>query len=639
MHTDTHPDSGSATHPGHAPQGSGFSLVVAAIGVVFGDIGTSPLYTLKEAFSPHYGLVNDHDTVLGVLSLAFWALMIVVTLKYVTIIMRADNDGEGGIMALMSLARRTLRNGSRAAYVVGILGIFGASLFFGDGVITPAISVMGAVEGLEIAAPSLHPFIVPITIVVLLAVFAAQRFGTAKVGKVFGPVTTLWFLSLAAIGLWNIFDAPEVLKAFNPWWGMRFFMDHGWHGIFILGAVVLVVTGGEALYADMGHFGARPIRLAWYWFVLPCLLLNYLGQGALVLSQPDAVKNPFFEAVPPWALYPMIVLATMAAVIASQAVITGAFSVSRQAMQLGYIPRMQIKHTSHDTIGQIYIPGINWGLMVMVIGLVLAFRSSTNLAVAYGISVSATMFIDTLLLAIVARALWPKWRGWVLPLCGVFLLVDASFVIANGAKFFDGAWFPVVLGVLVFLLMRTWRRGRELLQEEIRKDGINLDAFLPGLMLAPPVRVPGTAVFLTADPTVVPHALMHNLKHNKVLHERNVFLTVETLQVPYVPAGKRLKIDAIGDEFYRVIVKFGFMETPDVPLALMRSCDQGGIYFDPMDTTYFASRETIVPSAHRGMPVWRDKLFAFMHRNAASATGFFRIPGNRLVELGAQVEI
>ncbi len=639
MHTETSPDPGSTAHPGHASQGSGFSLVVAAIGVVFGDIGTSPLYTLKEAFSPHYGLVNDHDTVLGVLSLAFWALMIVVTLKYVTIIMRADNDGEGGIMALMSLARRTLRNGSRAAYVVGIFGIFGASLFFGDGVITPAISVMGAVEGLEVAAPSLHPFIVPITIVVLLAVFAAQRFGTAKVGKVFGPVTTLWFLSLAAIGLWNIFDAPEVLKAFNPWWSVRFFMDHGWHGIFILGAVVLVVTGGEALYADMGHFGARPIRLAWYWFVLPCLLLNYLGQGALVLSQPDAVENPFFEAVPQWALYPMIVLATMAAVIASQAVITGAFSVSRQAMQLGYIPRMQIKHTSHDTIGQIYIPGINWALMVMVIGLVLAFRSSTNLAVAYGISVSATMFIDTLLLALVARALWPKWRSWVLPLCGVFLLVDASFVIANGAKFFDGAWFPVVLGLLVFLLMRTWRRGRELLQEEIRKDGINLDAFLPGLMLAPPVRVPGTAVFLTADPTVVPHALMHNLKHNKVLHERNVFLTVETLQVPYVPAGKRLKIDAIGDEFYRVIVKFGFMETPDVPLALMRSCDQGGIYFDPMDTTYFASRETIVPSAHRGMPVWRDKLFAFMHRNAASATGFFRIPGNRLVELGAQVEI
>ncbi len=639
MHTETSPDPGSTAHPGHASQGSGFSLVVAAIGVVFGDIGTSPLYTLKEAFSPHYGLVNDHDTVLGVLSLAFWALMIVVTLKYVTIIMRADNDGEGGIMALMSLARRTLRNGSRAAYVVGIFGIFGASLFFGDGVITPAISVMGAVECLEVAAPSLHPFIVPITIVVLLAVFAAQRFGTAKVGKVFGPVTTLWFLSLAAIGLWNIFGAPEVLKAFNPWWSVRFFMDHGWHGIFILGAVVLVVTGGEALYADMGHFGARPIRLAWYWFVLPCLLLNYLGQGALVLSQPDAVENPFFEAVPQWALYPMIVLATMAAVIASQAVITGAFSVSRQAMQLGYIPRMQIKHTSHDTIGQIYIPGINWALMVMVIGLVLAFRSSTNLAVAYGISVSATMFIDTLLLALVARALWPKWRSWVLPLCGVFLLVDASFVIANGAKFFDGAWFPVVLGLLVFLLMRTWRRGRELLQEEIRKDGINLDAFLPGLMLAPPVRVPGTAVFLTADPTVVPHALMHNLKHNKVLHERNVFLTVETLQVPYVPAGKRLKIDAIGDEFYRVIVKFGFMETPDVPLALMRSCDQGGIYFDPMDTTYFASRETIVPSAHRGMPVWRDKLFAFMHRNAASATGFFRIPGNRLVELGAQVEI
>ncbi|GHH49311.1 putative potassium transport system protein kup [[Pseudomonas] boreopolis] len=613
--------------------------MLAAIGVVFGDIGTSPLYTLKEAFSPHYGLNSDHDTVLGVLSLAFWALMITVTLKYVTIIMRADNEGEGGIMALMALAQRTLRKGSRSAYVVGILGIFGASLFFGDGVITPAISVMGAVEGLEVAAPSLHPFIVPITVAVLVLVFMAQRFGTAKVGKVFGPITSLWFLSIGLIGAWNIVDAPEVLKAFNPWWGVRFFMDHGWHGIFILGAVVLAVTGGEALYADMGHFGAKPIRHAWYFFVLPCLLLNYLGQGALVLVHPAALKNPFFEAVPGWALYPMIVLATLAAVIASQAVITGAYSVARQAMQLGYIPRMLVKHTSHETIGQIYVPGINWMLAAMVISLVLIFRSSTNLAVAYGISVSMTMLIDTLLLALVARALWPRWRRWVLPLCVVFFLIELAFVIANGAKLLQGAWFPLVLGIVVFTLMRTWRRGRALLREEIRKDGIKIDSFLPGLMLAPPARVPGTAVFLTADPMVVPHALMHNLKHNKVLHERNVFLNVETLPIPYAPAEKRLKIESIGDEFYRVYVRFGFMETPDVPLALMRSCDHGGIYFDPMDTTFFASRETIVASANRGMPIWRDKLFALMHRNAAPATGFFRIPGNRLVELGAQIEI
>ena len=626
-------------HNGHGNVGLA-GLVVGAIGVVFGDIGTSPLYTLKEAFTPHYGLVANHDTVLGILSLIFWALMIVVTLKYVTIIMRADNEGEGGIMALMALAQRTLPKGSRSAYAVGILGIFGASLFFGDGVITPAITTLSAIEGLEVAAPQLHRFIVPITVLVLVALFATQRFGTAKVGRVFGPITLLWFASLAAIGLVNIGDAPEVLKAFNPLWAVRFFGEHGWHGIFILGAVVLAVTGGEALYADMGHFGARPIRYGWYLFVLPSLMLNYLGQGALLLQDPLAAKNPFYLAVPEWALYPMIVLATAAAVIASQAVITGAYSVARQAMQLGYIPRMAIKHTSKETIGQIYIPAINWTLMLAVIALVLAFRTSTALASAYGVSVSGTMLIDTMLLALVARTMWPKARRWVLPLCVLFAIIEIAFLIANGVKFLDGAWFPVVLGIVVFTVLRTWRRGRELLHAEIRKEGIQLDTFLPGLMLAPPTRVPGTAVFMTAQTGVVPHALLHNLKHNKVLHERNVFLTVDTMNVPYAPKEKRLKIESIGGEdFYRVVIKFGFMETPDVPLALMRSCDKGGIHFDPMDTTYFASRETVVASRHRGMPVWRDKLFAVMHRNAAPATGFFRIPGNRLVELGAQVEI
>ena len=629
---------------GHG-QGKGLAgLVVGAIGVVFGDIGTSPLYTLKEAFSPHFaqrlGMVVDQATVLGMLSLVFWALMIVVTAKYVTIIMRADNQGEGGIMALMALAQRTLAKGSRSAYVVGILGIFGASMFFGDSVITPAITVLGAVEGLEIAAPGLHRFIVPLSVVILVLVFLAQRFGTEKVGRVFGPVMLVWFFSLAAIGIYNIVKAPAVVAALNPMWGMRFFMEHGMLSVMILGVVVLAVTGGEALYADMGHFGARPIRHAWYFLVLPCLMLNYLGQGAFVLAHPEAVKNPFFEAVPPWALYPMIVLATMAAVIASQAVITGAYSVARQAMQLGFLPRMQIKHTSHETIGQIYVPGINWLLMIAVLAVVLMFRSSTSLATAYGISVSVTMLIDTLLLALVARALWPRWRTWVLPLCLVFFVVDVGFVVANGAKFFDGAWFPLLLGLVVFTLLRTWRRGRELLHDEVRKEGIGLDSFIPGLMLAPPVRVPGTAIFMTADKGVVPHALLHNLKHNKVLHERNVFLTVETLNIPYAPREKRLKIESIaGEDFYRVLIRFGFMEVPDVPLALMRSCDAGGTYFDPMDTTYFASRETVVASRHRGMPIWRDRLFAFMHRNAAPATGFFRIPGNRLVELGAQVEI
>ena len=633
---------GSAAHDhsqgGHAKVGLA-GLVIGAVGVVFGDIGTSPLYMLREAFSPHYGLTPDHATVFGILSLVFWAQIIVVTLKYVSIILRADNDGEGGIMALMTLVQRTLPKGSRSTYVVGLLGIFGASLFFGDAVLTPAVSVLSALEGIEIATPKLHRYIVPLSLLVLVALFVSQRFGTQKVGKVFGPITAVWFLAIAALGVMNIMRNPEVLAAFNPVWAVRFFMSHGWHGIFILGAVVLAITGGEALYADMGHFGKRPIRYAWYIFVLPALMLNYLGQGALVLGDPSAVRNPFYVGIPQWAMYPMIVLATAATVIASQAVITGTFSIARQAMQLGYIPRMTIKHTSRDTIGQIYLPGINWILMLVVIGLVLAFRTSAALTSAYGVSVAGTMFIDTILLAMVAKASWPKSRAWVLPLCVIFAIIDVAFLIANGVKFFDGAWFPVVLAIVVFTLLRTWRRGRELLHDEVQKEGIQLTSFLPGLMLAPPVRVPGTAIFMTADKGVVPHALLHNLKHNKVLHERNVFLTVETLQTPFAPPEQSLKITSISEDFWRVVIRFGFMERPDVPRALMRSCDAGGIYFDPMDTTYFASRETIVASRNRGMPVWRDLLFAFMHRNAAPATGFFRIPGNRLVELGAQVEI
>lgn len=627
---------GDSADPGKAGLAG---LMVGAIGVVFGDIGTSPLYTLREAFSPHYGLTANHDTVLGILSLVLWALMLVVTVKYVTIIMRADNEGEGGIMALMALAQRTLPKGSRSAYGVGILGVFGAALFFGDGVITPAISVLSALEGLEVVAPKLGAWVVPLTVVVLVALFASQRFGSQRVGKIFGPITGLWFLSLAALGVLNISHAPEVLKAINPMWAVEFFATHHWHGIFILGAVVLAVTGGEAIYTDMGHFGAKPIRYAWYYFVLPALVLNYMGQGALVLEDPSAIRNPFYVGVPEWARMPMVILATAATVIASQSVITGAFSVTRQAMQLGYIPRMRTTHTSRDTIGQIYIPAVNWGMMVVVIALVLAFGNSSSLATAYGVSVSGTMLIDTLLLAIVAQATWKNLRRWVLPLCVVFIIGDIAFVIANGAKIMQGGWFPLALGIVLFTLLRTWRRGRELLREEMLKGGIQLETFLPGLMLAPPVRVPGTAVFLTPDTGMVPQALLHNLKHNKVLHERNVFLTVETLKVPYAPSERRLQIDAIGDDFHRVQVRFGFMETPDVPLALMRSCDQGDIVFDPMETTYFAGHETVVASARRGMPVWRDKLFAFMHRNAAPATGFFRIPGNRLVELGSQVEI
>ena len=617
------------------------ALVAGAVGVVFGDIGTSPLYTIKEMFHPHFGLTPDPATVKGLLSLGFWSLVLVVTLKYVVVIMRADNDGEGGIMALTALAQRSLTKGSRLNYTVGILGIFGAARFFGDGMITPPITVLGAVEGLEVVSPVFTRWVVPISLVILTGLFAFQRFGTAKVGKAFGPVMITWFIVLAGFGIYNISQNPSVLAALNPFWAWHFFVTHDWHAVLILGAVVLTVTGGEALYADMGHFGKKPIRWGWFGFVLPALVLNYYGQGAVLLRHPEAVANPFYMSIPDWAQIPMLVLATTAAAVASQAVITGAFSVTRQAIQLGYLPRLHIKYTSKDTIGQIYVPSVNLMLYLAVVVLVLSFQSSGALATAYGLSVTGTMLIDTLLLAIVAYTRWPDSRRWVLPLCGVFLVIDLAFLFANGAKLVTGigAWVPLFIGITAFTMMRTWRRGRELLHGEVQKDGIRLDTFLPGLMLAPPVRVPGTAIFLTADKGVVPHALLHNLKHNKVLHERNVFLTVETMTVPYAPKKKRLKIEPIGDDFYRVVISYGFAETPDVPQALMGSCDQGGVYFDPMETTYFASRETVVARRQGGMPIWRDKLFAAMHRNAAPATGFFRIPGNRLVELGAQVEI
>ena len=625
---------------GHSKAGMA-ALVAGAVGVVFGDIGTSPLYTIKEMFNPHFGLTPNAETVKGLLSLGFWSLILVVTLKYVLVIMRADNDGEGGIMALTALAQRSLTKGSRLNYTVGILGIFGAALFFGDGMITPPITVLGAVEGLEVVSPVFTRWVVPISLVILTGLFAFQRFGTAKVGKAFGPVMITWFIVLAGFGIYNIAQNPSVLAALNPFWAWHFFVTHDWHAVLILGAVVLTVTGGEALYADMGHFGKKPIRWGWFGFVLPALVLNYYGQGAVLLRHPEAVANPFYMSIPDWAQIPMLVLATTAAAVASQAVITGAFSVTRQAIQLGYLPRLHIKYTSKDTIGQIYVPSVNLMLYLAVVVLVLSFQSSGALATAYGLSVTGTMLIDTLLLAIVAYTRWPDSRRWVLPLCGVFLVIDLAFLFANGAKLVTGigAWVPLFIGITAFTMMRTWRRGRELLHGEVQKDGIRLDTFLPGLMLAPPVRVPGTAIFLTADKGVVPHALLHNLKHNKVLHERNVFLTVETMTVPYAPKKKRLKIEPIGDDFYRVVISYGFAETPDVPQALMGSCDQGGVYFDPMETTYFASRETVVARRQGGMPIWRDKLFAAMHRNAAPATGFFRIPGNRLVELGAQVEI
>ncbi len=625
---------------GHASTGLA-ALVAGAVGVVFGDIGTSPLYTIKEMFHPHFGLTPDAATVKGLLSLGFWSLILVVTLKYVIVIMRADNEGEGGIMALTALAQRSLKQGSRLSYAVGILGIFGAALFFGDGMITPPITVLGAVEGLEVISPLFKQWVVPISLVMLTGLFAFQRFGTEKVGKLFGPVMITWFVVIAGFGLMNIASNLIVLRALNPYWAWNFFATHDWHAVLILGAVVLTVTGGEALYADMGHFGKKPIRWGWFSFVLPALVLNYYGQGAVLLRDPGAVANPFYMSIPDWAQLPMLVLATAAAMVASQAVITGAFSVTRQAIQLGYLPRLRIKYTSRDTMGQVYVPSINWMLFGAVVVLMLAFRSSGALATAYGLSVTGTMLIDTLLLAIVAYTRWPDTRKWVLPLCVMFLIIDLAFLVANGAKLFSGigAWVPLFIGISAFILMRTWRRGRELLRDAVQNEGIQLETFLDGLMLSPPVRVPGTAIFMTADKGVVPQALMHNLKHNKVLHERNVFLTVDTLKVPYAPKSERLRITTIGDNFYRVVIKFGFMEDPDVPQALMQAADCSEICIDPMDTTYFASRETVLASKHRNMPVWRDKLFALMHRNAAPATGFFHIPGNRIVELGTQVQI
>ena len=634
----------SSARDGQSPSdhagGAGFgTLMLGAIGVVFGDIGTSPLYTIKEIFSPHYGLDTGPATVLGMLSLVFWSLTIIITLKYVAVIMRADNDGEGGIMALTALAQRTFPQASRAAYVIGVLGVFGAALFFGDGVLTPAISVLSAVEGLEVAAPGLEHWVLPITIAVLLVLFATQRFGTDRVGKAFGPVIVVWFVALAALGAHNIARHPDVLRALDPQWALRFFAEHGWHGLFILGAVVLAVTGGEALYADMGHFGRKPIQAAWLCLVLPALMLNYLGQGALILTDRAALDNPFYIGMPAWAQWPMVVLATAATVIASQAVISGAYSAARQAILLGYLPRMRIRHTSHATMGQIYVPSINWMLMLGTIATVIGFGSSTALATAYGVSVTGTMLITSVLFIATMRRSrrLPRPLFWLL--AALFVLVDVAFLGANLVKFLDGAWFPILLGIAVFAILRTWARGRQLLQAEVVKDGLRLDSFLPGLMLAPPARVPGTAVFLVSQKDVVPKALLHNLKHNKVLHERNVILTVETRGVPFVRPERRLQIDVIGSDFYRATVIYGFMETPDVPLALMRASDCSAYCFDPMDTTYFASREHIVAPPKRGMPGWRDWLFGYLHRNAAAATDFFRIPSTRLVEMGAPVEI
>jgi KUP system potassium uptake protein len=612
-------------------------LVLGAIGVVYGDIGTSPLYAIKQTFGAQ-GVPPTEENVLGILSLVFWSLILVVSVKYAGFIMRADNKGEGGIMALTALAQRSVRASQRARWWIVVLGLFGASLFFGDGVITPAVTVLGAVEGLEVLAPHLNHWVVPVSALMVLLLFAVQNRGTGKVGAVFAPVMSLWFIVLAVLGVWHIARHPGVLRAMSPYYAVEFFAHEHWVAFFALGAVVLCITGAEALYADMGHYGKRPIRWSWFGLVLPALVLNYFGQGALLIANPLAAENPLYMMVPPALLIPMIVLATAAAVIASQAVISGAFSVTREAIQLGYLPRMEVRHTSRETRGQIYLPWINRMLLVLTLAVVVGFRSSENLGAAYGIAVVGTMTIDSILVMIVFRRMWHWSKPHVAAVGGLFLFVDAAFLSANADKVEHGGWFPLVLGAVIFTLMATWRRGRELVMREIKQSGLALTPFISSISAHPPLRVPGTAVFLTANLDAVPHALLHNLKHNKVLHERNVLLTVEVLETPTADADERAIVEPLGNDFYKLTLRFGFAEDPDVPEAIeaIHAC---GLPFDLMDTTFFLSRESIVATNRPGMARWRDKLFVFMQRNATPATAFFQIPGNRLIELGTQVEI
>ena len=613
------------------------TLALGALGVVYGDIGTSPLYALQSTFAASSMGVTA-DNVLGVLSLMFWSLIIIVSVKYVSFVMRADNKGEGGIMALMALAQRDVAGSKRAVWWVMALGLIGASLFYGDGVITPAISVLSAVGGLEVAAPKLARYVVPTTVAIIVLMFWLQKRGTHRVGAIFGPVMIVWFLALATLGAISIAGHPQVLWALSPHHAVAFFLRNRAQAYFDLGAIVLAVTGAEALYADMGHFGKKPIQRAWFAFVLPALVINYLGQGALLLAQPKTASNPFYFLVPAPLLYPMIVLSTVATVIASQAVISGAFSMTREAIQLGYLPRMTICHTSSVTQGQIYIPAVNRMLMLLVIAAVIGFGSSAKLGSAYGIAVTGTMSITTLLALIVARAQW-NWSLLQVIVAGTLMLtVDLAFFSANMVKVLSGGWFPLALGACVFTLMSTWKRGRGLVRSSMEEQGLVLQPFLDSLAISPPYRVTGTAVFLSAHPSHVPHALLHNLKHNKVLHAKNVIVSVETLDVAYADPGERCDVRDLGGDFHQLRLRYGFAEEPDVPETLVAS-DIPGLPFDMMETTFFSSRESLVAAEHAGMPMWRDKIFAFMARNASPATDFFRIPGNRLVELGSKVEI
>ncbi|MCY1516453.1 Low affinity potassium transport system protein kup [compost metagenome] len=623
-------------HASHSRSSVG--LLVAAVGVVYGDIGTSPLYTLKEVFIGGYGVPINHDGVLGVLSLIFWSLLWVVSLKYVLFVLRADNQGEGGVMALTTLALRAALPHPKLRAVLVIFGLIGAALFYGDSMITPAISVLSAVEGLEIAFDGIEHWVVPVSLVVLVGLFLIQKHGTERIGKLFGPVMVLWFLALAGLGAYGIWQQPEVLRAANPVWAVNFFVAHPGIGVAILGAVVLALTGAEALYADMGHFGRKPIARAWFILILPSLVLNYFGQGAAILFDPEAARNPFYLLAPGWALLPLVGLATAATVIASQAVISGAFSLTQQAIQLGYVPRMFIQHTSTHEQGQIYIAGVNWALMIAVVLLVLGFESSGALASAYGVAVTGTMLCTTVLLGVVMLLLW-KWSPFVaVPLMLGFLAVDSLFFVANLPKVVQGGAFPVLAGGALFVLMTTWKRGRQLLVERLDEAALSLPIFIGSLRSDPPHRVRGTAVFLSARPDAVPHALLHNLLHNQVIHEQVVLLTVVSEDTPRVAQERRFEVDAYGDGFYRVLLHFGFMEEPDVPAAL-RLCHLSDLDFSPMRTTYFLSRETVIPSDVVGMARWREWLFAFLLKNANGNLRYFNLPINRVIELGTQVEI
>ena len=620
-------------------KGASVALMFAAIGVVFGDIGTSPLYALKECFSAEHGIPFSTDAVYGVISMVFWAFAIVVSLKYVLFVMRANNHGEGGILALMALALRTAPSGSKRSLLIIMAGVFGACMFYGDAIITPAISVLSAVEGLEVISPDFTRFVIPVTIFILVILFFIQKTGTDVVGKLFGPIMVVWFVVIGLMGLYQIIQFPAIFGAINPMYAVNFMFEHALQGFIVLGAVFLVLTGAEALYADMGHFGVKPIRMGWFFIVMPCLLLNYFGQGAMFLNNPETISNPFFLMVPEGFVFPLVILATSATVIASQAVISGAFSLTSQAILLGFVPRMKVRHTSDSEIGQIYMPLVNWTLLVLVIAVVLAFKKSENLAAAYGIAVTTTMIVTTFLAAIVMRVVW-RWNTFLVTLViSAFLAVDLAFLTANLLKIMEGGWFPLLLGAICFIVLMTWYQGRRILRQSAMNKGIALKGFIDVLMQHPPHRVEGTAVFLTAHVDYLPVSFLHNLKHNHVLHERVFFLKISIWDVPYVKDEERITLRDLGNGIYVVRAVYGFNETPDV-VRIIESVEKScGLKFDLMDTSFFLSRDTLVATDIPGMALWRERLFRWMYQNAGRQSDFFKIPTNRIVELGSKVEI